>query len=270
MAEQGDGYRIERDEGVLTLTFDRPWGNAIPSSIVPHLIALFEGVAADDSVRAMLVRAEGPHFSLGGDVKNFATDLDKPAAELQQDFHRRLDSVSRMVAAFRQIPVPIVVACQGGVAGAGLMYPLGADVVLGDPTSFLVFAHQRVGLTPDGGVSYLLPRVVGERMARELILTAAKVDAPDALRLGILSRVVDPEQLQAEAADQVRRLARAPREVVCTAKALVNASLDTSINAQLDAERDGIVASVGHPDFAEGVRAFLEKRPPTFGGARSA
>jgi 2-(1,2-epoxy-1,2-dihydrophenyl)acetyl-CoA isomerase len=268
--QEDEGYRVDIADGVLTLTFDRPErGNAIPSTIVPGLIALFEGIDADESIRAVLVRAEGPHFSLGGDVKGFAAELDQPVEALQADFHARLDRVSKLVMAFRRISVPIVVACQGGVAGAGLMYPLGADYVLGDASSFLVFAHQRVGLTPDGGVSYLLPRVVGERLAREFVLTAAKVDAPDALRFGILSRIVDADALQDEAAAQARRFARAPRAVVRTAKQLINSALQADLATQLDAERDAIVASVGHGDFGEGVRAFLEKRPPTFEGTIS-
>jgi 2-(1,2-epoxy-1,2-dihydrophenyl)acetyl-CoA isomerase len=169
-----------------------------------------------------------------------------------------------LVKAYRAIEIPIVVAAQGGVAGAGLMYPLGADFVIGDDTTFLVFAHQRVGLTPDGGTSYLLPRVVGERMARELVLGASRVDASHALALGILSSVVPAEKLQEQARARAGQCARAPSEVTSAAKRLINCSLENDLDSQLQAERDGIVASVGRPAFHEGVMAFVEKRPAVF------
>jgi 2-(1,2-epoxy-1,2-dihydrophenyl)acetyl-CoA isomerase len=262
------GLRVEREDGVLTLTFDRPEsGNAIPREWTTSLIALFESVNDDSSVRSLLVRGEGQHFSLGGDVRGFAAELDRPAEARQADFHRRLDLVTRLVSAFVRIEVPVVVACQGGAAGAGLMYPLGADYVVGEPGSFLVFAHQRLALTPDGGVSYLLPRVVGERVARQLVLTSARVDAEEARRLGIVSRIVEPDQVEPEARKQARRFAQGPAEAARAAKKLINAALDASLTDQLDAERDAIVASVGHPDFAEGVRAFVDKRQPSFPSA---
>jgi len=259
------GLRIERADGVLTLTFDRPEsGNAIPSSWTSKLIDLFEGLNTDPTVRALLLRAEGPHYSLGGDVRAFAAGLDRSVAEMQAEFRARLDRVSRLVTAFVAIDVPIVAACQGGIAGAGLMYPLGADYVLGAPDSFLVFAHQRIGLTPDGGVSYLLPRVVGQRMAGQLLLTGARVDAAEAQQLGMISQIVERDRIDEEARAQARRFARAPAEVMGTTKRLVRTSLATGLAKQLDAERDAIVASVGHPDFGEGVRAFVEKRAPSF------
>ena len=261
-----EGLKVERDGAVLVLTFDRPEsGNAIPREWTPHLITTFASIASDETIRCLLVRANGPHFSLGGDVRGFAADLDRPVEERQTDFHRRLELVSGLVAAWASIDVPIVVAVQGGVAGAGLMYPLGADYVLAEPSSFLMFAHQRLALTPDGGVSYLLPRVVGERMARQLVLTSARVEAEEARRLNIVSRIVEAEQLDAEARKQAQRFAKGSGPAARAAKALLRGATERPLTDQLDAERDAIVASVGHPDFAEGVRAFIEKRAADFG-----
>lgn len=265
--EHGDGLRSERAEGVLTLTFDRPaHGNAMLPETVPLLAEILEDAREDTAVRAILIRGEGQNFSLGGDVQRFAAELDRPASAVQADFAARLDRLGRLVLAYLKLDVPIVVALQGGAAGAGLMYPLGADYVVGDQASFLVFAHQRIGLTPDGGVSYLLPRVVGERMARQLLLTAAKVDAAEALRLGILSRIVSVGAVDSEARAQAVRFARAPAAAVRAAKALVKRAAHTDLATHLVAERDAIVASVGHSDFAEGVTAFLAKRTPRFAG----
>ena len=163
---------------------------------------------------------------------------------------------------------PIVVSVRGAAAGAGLFYPLAADYVIGDPTAIFIFAHQGVALCPDNGVSALLPLVVGQRMARSLVLTAARVKSDEALRLGILHRIVPQEELEAEASAAALRLARAPRRAVIVAKKLMNEFSGRSISEQLDAEMNGIVACVGDADFEEGVRAFLDKRTPNFPSAQ--
>lgn len=262
-------YRVDRADGVLTLSFDRPdSGNAIPQEAVSGLTDLFRLLRDDRSVRALLVRGEGRNFSSGGDVRSFALSLEQSVEKRRDDFGRRLDAVKPMVEAYLAIEVPIIVACQGAVAGAGLMYPLGADYVLADDTVAFLFSHQRIGLTPDGGVSLLLPRVVGQRRAADLILTAAKVDAAEAWRIGIVSKIVPSDALQDEAMKQAGRFARAPVNVVRTAKKLIAESGRLSDADQLQAERDAIVASVGEPDFEEGVRAFIEKRAATFPSAR--
>jgi 2-(1,2-epoxy-1,2-dihydrophenyl)acetyl-CoA isomerase len=262
-------YRVDRVDGVLTLSFDQPdAGNAIPQEAVAGLTQLFRSIDEDRSVRAMLVRGEGRNFSSGGDVRSFALSLEQSVEERRADFGRRLDAVSPMVEAYLAIPVPIVAACQGAVAGAGLMYPLGADYVLADDSVAFMFSHQRVGLTPDGGVSLLLPRVVGARRAAELVLTAARIGAAEAHRIGMVSKVVSAGTLQDEAQKQALRFAHAPVEVVRAAKRLIVDSATRSPAEQLRAERDAIVASVGDPDFEEGVRAFVGKRAAAFPSAR--
>lgn len=269
MSTGAPAYRVDRSDGILTLRFDRPdIGNAIPQEAVAGLTELFRSLRDDRSVRAVLVCGEGRNFSSGGDLRSFALSLKQSIEDRRADFGRRLDAVKPLVEAYLAIPVPIVVACQGTVAGAGLMYPLGADFVLVDETVAFLFSYQRVGLTPDGGVSLLLPRVVGQRRAAELVLTAAKVDAAEAWRLGIVSKIVPSDGLQEEAVKQARRFARAPVNVVRTAKSLIAQSGRRSDADQLQAERDAIVASVGEPDFEEGVRAFIEKRAATFPSAR--
>ena len=258
-------FLVDRADGVLTLAFNRPEaGNAIPREAVGDLTALFQSIRGDASVRAVLVRGEGKNFSAGGDVRNFALSLDQSVEERRASFAERLDAVTALVEAYLAIEVPIVAACQGAVAGAGLMYPLGADYVLADASAAFLFSHQRIGLTPDGGVSLLLPRVVGARRAAELVLTAARLDADEAFRFGIVSRVVDADQLQEETLKQARRFSRGPASAIRRAKQLLSASLANPARVQLEAERDAIVAAVGEPDFEEGVRAFLEKRSPRF------
>jgi 2-(1,2-epoxy-1,2-dihydrophenyl)acetyl-CoA isomerase len=150
------------------------------------------------------------------------------------------------------------------VAGAAVAYPLGADIALAEPNTRFVFPHQRLALPPDGGLSYLLPRAVGLRKATELVLTAAVVEAEEAVRLGMVSRIVPSDTLQSEAMALAERLSRAPRLAVRRARALLKGSLDHTLHEQLIAERDAIAEAVADPDFEEGVRAFIEKRRAVF------
>lgn len=259
-------YLVEHVDGVLRLSFNRPeYGNATPQHAVPHLTQLFEDAQEDPSVRAILVRGEGRMFSAGGDVAAFARSLEQGRETRQADFARRLPRLRKLVEAVTSFDKPVVVAIRGPVAGAGLLYPLAGDVVFGEPDASFVFAHQRIGLSPDGGVTALLPDVVGPRVTRRLLLTAAKVEADEALRLGLLDEIVEGGTLEDVSMKAARRLAKAPQLAVRTAKRLVaHYAAGASISDQLDAETAGIVATVGDDDFAEGVRAFMEKRAPAF------
>lgn len=261
-------YLVDRADGILTVCFNRPaHGNAIPQEAVPTLSELFSSISSDPTVRVVLIKGEGAHFSAGGDVRSFARAIEQPVESRRIDFASRLDAVRAMVEAYLSIKVPIVAVCQGAVAGAGLMFALGADYLIADETVTFLFSHQRVGLPPDGGVSFLLPRVVGERRAAELILTAARVGAEEAFRIGLASRIVAASELASEGGAQARRFARAPAGAIRQAKALLGSSGQQSVSLQLKAERDAIVEAVGSADFEEGVRAFIEKRPASFPSA---
>ena len=133
-----------------------------------------------------------------------------------------------------------------------------------DPTALFLFSHQLIGLSPDGGVSWLLPRIVGVRTASKLILTAARVGASEAVALGLASQLVDAGVLETEAVKLAERLSRGPRRAIRTAKRLMARAQSSSAADQLKAERDGIIACVSDADFIEGVRAFSEKRTPQF------
>jgi len=266
----GDGsYLVDVKDGVLRLSFNRPeFGNAVPTTAVPDLIKLFEEAQADPAIRAILVRGEGRMFSAGGDVAAFKRSLEQSAKERQADFAERLPRLRKLVERVVAFDRPIVASIRGAAAGAGLLYPLVADYVIGDETATFVFAHQKIGLSPDGGVTALLPQVVGLRRARTLLLTAAKVDADEALQLGILHRIVAADTLEDEAAKMAARFARAPQRAIRLAKQMVNATPDRSLAEQLDAETAGIVECVGDDDFAEGVSAFMEKRAASFPSTR--
>lgn len=266
--DQSSAYRAEIADGILHLTFTRPEaGNAIPTEAVPGLRTLIAGINSNPKIRAVLVRGEGRNFSAGGDLKGFERALQLPSEVLRADFERRLAILGELVEAYISLEVPVVAACRGGVAGAGMMYALGADVVLADDTVKFVFAQQRIALTPDGGISYLLPRIVGTRRASQLVLTGASVDAQEALKLGLISRIAPADELDAQAEKQALRLAQSAQGTLRRAKRLLAGSMATPLAEQLALERAAIVESVGDPDFAEGVRAALEKRAAAFPSA---
>lgn len=264
---EDNSFLVALDNGLLTITFNRPdAGNAIPPQNVPLLAEVFEQAQAQDSVRAILVQAAGRVFSAGGDVANFARTLDEPVGERQQQFRERLDRASRLVRAVLGFERPLVVAMRGAAAGAGLLYPLAADAVIADENASFVFAHQRVGLSPDAGVSYLLPHVVGARRARNLFLTTARVNAGKALEYGLVTDLVATDDFDERVAKVATAMSRVPATAAVLAKRLANSAPTAELDAHLDAERDAIVACVGTEDFGEGVRAALEKRAPRFGG----
>jgi 2-(1,2-epoxy-1,2-dihydrophenyl)acetyl-CoA isomerase len=266
--ESGD-YLVELGQGVLRVSFNRPkFGNALGQTSLPGLVQLFRDAQESMGVRSILIRGEGEIFSAGGDVAGFAQSLEQDVPSRRADYSRRLSKLRVLVESVLAFDRPLVVSVRGAVAGAGLLFPLAADYVIGDPTALFIFAHQGIGLCPDSGVSALLPQVVGQRMARSLVLTAARVKADEALRLGLMNRIVPAEELETEAHEAALRLARAPRQAIVLAKKLVNESSRRSLGEQLDAEMNGIVACVGDDDFVEGVRAFLEKRRPNFPSAQ--
>jgi 2-(1,2-epoxy-1,2-dihydrophenyl)acetyl-CoA isomerase len=259
----------QRTGGVLTVTLNRPqYRNAMSREMTPVLTALLRDAQADPGVRCLVVTGAGEHFTAGGDVVGFEATLERPAAERQEQFRRRLGALAEMVEAFLAFDRPIVARCRGAVAGAGLMFVLVADLVLAEETATFVFAHQRMALVPDGGVSWLLPRIVGLRQAKRLLLTAAKVDAAEALALGLVTSLHATAELDAAVAKASGGFARAPQDAIKITKRLLGDSLLRTSADQLAAERDGITYCVGQDDFAEAVRSFLEKRAPRFPSAQ--
>jgi 2-(1,2-epoxy-1,2-dihydrophenyl)acetyl-CoA isomerase len=262
-------YIVSEADGVLTLSFNRPaQGNAMNTTMVAPLTALFREANESPQVRAILVRGEGGIFSAGGDVAGFAVTLDQEVEQRQSEFRTRITNLGALVQAVRGFRGPVVAAVSGAVAGAAMVFPLAADHVIGDETALFVFAHIGIGLSPDGGVSALLADCVGSRAARSLLLTGARVKGEEGLRIGLLNRMVPAPELDARAMETAKRLAAGPQHALRHAKRLVGEAESRSFVEQLDAETAAIVDCVGKEDFAEGVRAFLEKRTANFPSAR--
>lgn len=246
--------------GIGTITLDRPdAGNAVNVDLARDLHTAVIAAEADPTVKVVVLRGAGKTFCVGGDLKAFAARADLPAhlREVTTHLHAAIIALARMDA-------PIVVGVQGSAAGAGLGLAVGGDIVIAAQSAHFVVAYTKIGLNPDGGTSFLLPRLVGLRRAQELTLMNTPVDAESAREMGLVTRVVADDGLDAEVSTVARALAIGARRAQGEAKRLLRTSLDDSLALHLEAEAAAIVRSAERADAKEGIAAFLEKRAPTY------
>lgn len=248
------------DHGVAVLSFDRPEAmNALDVSAVEAFHAGCRRIAADATVRAVVVRGAGRSFGAGGDLAAMRDDPAHVADTLIEHLHGGL----LLLAA---IDAPVIAALHGAVAGGSLSLALGCDLAIAAEGTKFNLAYGRIGASCDGSSSWHLPRIVGLRKAMEIALLSEPFDAAEALRLGIVNRVVPADALQAEALPLARRLAAGPTLAYGRMKRLLRASFDNDLATQLDAERAAFIAGTRTHDFAEGLAAFFERRPAAFEG----
>jgi 2-(1,2-epoxy-1,2-dihydrophenyl)acetyl-CoA isomerase len=257
-----DGLRVEIDGPVATLTLDRP--EALNALTVPVKVALreaLESIARDRTVRAVILTGVGRAFCAGQDL----AEREAPdAAPLEVEVRERYNPIIR---ALRSMPQPVIAAVNGVAAGAGASLAFACDLRIAAEGARFVLAFGKIGLVPDSGASWFLPRLVGAARAAELALVGDPVSAEDALRIGLVSRVVPGATLLEEAramADQVA--ANAPGAAALT-KRLLAESWTSDLDAALDAEAAAQGTAGATADHAEGLAAFREKRPPRFTGS---
>src|SRR5699024_11108989 len=215
----------------------------------------------DDTVGAVLILGAGRHFSVGGDIGGFAqaADPQKFLTDLATDLHVG-------VAALAKLDVPVVIGAQGGVGGAGMSLAGVGDVVVCGRSAKLRPAYLAVGLTPDGGMSWTLPRAMGRVRFMDLAMTGSVLRATDALSMGVVSRVVDDDEVVGEASRLAAQLANGPTASFGRLKKLVRDGDQRDFRSQLFAEATAIGVRADSPEGREGVAAFLEKRSARFQG----
>jgi 2-(1,2-epoxy-1,2-dihydrophenyl)acetyl-CoA isomerase len=252
-------------DGVATLALDRPKAlNALDDAMAAAIAAAAARCEADAAVRAVVLTG-GEHFMAGGDLRSFAARLgtdEGTTAAFEALIHR----VHAGILVLRRMPKPVVAAVRGACAGFGMSLMMACDLAVAAEDAYFTLAYVNIGTSPDGGSTFALPRLVGTRRAMELALLGDRFGAADALRLGLVNRVVPAARVQGEATALAARLAAGPGLAIARTKRLVNASFDNSLETQLQAEAEAFAASAVTEDFAEGVRAFLAKRPPQFRG----
>ncbi len=249
------------DEGVATITLNRPEArNAIGATMTGELDALLQQIARDESVRALILTGAGGAFCAGGDVRSMNNAPVRNASTVRAGMRR----AHRVVKALYDMDRPVIAAVDGPAFGAGFSLALLADIVLVSTRARFCMAFGRIGLVPDYGALYTLPRVVGLQRAKELMMSAREVDATEAKDIGLALEVLAPEALMPRAEQLARALSTASPIALSMTKDALNGSLDTDLDSllELEAASQGVA---GTSDYhKEATRRFVEKQPAQF------
>jgi 2-(1,2-epoxy-1,2-dihydrophenyl)acetyl-CoA isomerase len=255
-------------DGIATITLNRPAAlNALNAEMVTGLGEAVMAAGADANVRVVVITG-GEHFMAGGDIKWFKDQLDAEPDKtvIEREFEAFIHPVHEVIKAMRVMPKPIVAAIRGACAGFGVSLAAACDLAIAADDAFFTLAYCHIGVSPDGGSTYALPRAVGMKRAFEIALLGDRFDAATAKAAGLINQAVPVAAFDDAVKKLVDRLAIGPTHVYGNTKALLNASLDASLADQLDAEARSFAECAARADFAEGVSAFVEKRPPSFTG----
>ena len=252
------------EDGVAWLTLARPDAR---NAIGPALAAAFrdaaDACAGNDAVRCVVLTGSGRFFCVGGDIDLFANAGDSAEAEVLALAHTFHAGVHRLAT----MEKPLVTAINGPAAGAGLSLAVLGDIAIAAASANFTAAFSSIGLTPDGGASWWLPRLIGLRRAQEMVLTNRRVGAEEAAMIGLITRAVADTELMNATRETAALLAAGATRALGRCRALLMASATADLAAQLDAEAMTIATACGGPEGREGVAAFLDKRPPDFRGA---
>lgn len=254
-------------DGIATVTLNRPAAlNALSAEMTQQLIDTTAQLERDANVRCVVLRGAGDNFMAGGDVKGFYRSLTEDREAHIADMERRVVNVHQIIYQIRRMPKPVIVAVQGAAAGIGLSIAMACDLAIAADDAFFTLAYRHIGLSADGGSTYFLPRIVGERKALELALLGERFNAQQALALGLLNWVVPRAQLVEETAELARKLADGPTVALGVAKRLIRSSFDNSWDEHSHREAEGMAVAVATEDHLEGATAFVQKRKPVFKG----
>ena len=248
---------------VAHITLNRPdAANSINEDMGKDLMHAALRCDEDPEIRAVLISGAGKIFSSGGDLKAFSAKGDQlpyHVKEITTYLHAAMSRLTRMDA-------PVVAAVHGAVAGAGISIAIACDIVVAAETTRFMVAYTRAGLVPDGSSTYFLPRIIGLKRALELTLTNRMFSAQEALQWGLITRVVPDNELLAQARAIAVQLAAGPTRAYGSSKRLLHSGWTETLETQMENESQAIANSARTADAREGIKAFLEKRPPKYKG----
>ncbi len=261
MSEAAPPVLYTVDGAIGTLTFNRPRQmNALDPAAIHAFCAACEHAETDPRARVLVLRGAGAAFVAGGDVASFKENLADFSAmilPLAAELHRG-------IMALRRARKPVIASVHGAVAGAGMSIMMACDLIIAAEGTQFTMAYSRIATSPDGGSTWFLPRLVGYHKAMEMLLLADSADARALQNLGIVNRVVSAAELEGATLQLAQRLAAGPAHAFAETKALVNSELNQYLTEHLSAEAQAFSRCAAHPDFAEGVTAFVDKRKAVF------
>jgi 2-(1,2-epoxy-1,2-dihydrophenyl)acetyl-CoA isomerase len=247
--------------GIATITFNRPTVmNAMDPAMIVEFRTVCERAEADTQARVVVLCGAGAAFLAGGDVASFKENL----ADFSVKVIPLAGELHRGILALRRARKPVIASVHGAVAGAGMSIMMACDLIVAAAGTQFTMAYSRIATSPDGGATWFLPRLVGYQKAMELLLLADTVDAQALQALGVINSIVPAAELEAATQKLAQRLAAGPATAYAETKAMVNSELNQILAKHLDAEALAFSRCAAHPDFAEGVTAFVDKRKARF------
>ncbi len=259
--------RIEIDGEIGTLTLNRPEAfNAMSPEMITELPLAFAWFADRAPLRALIVTGAGRAFCAGGDVNWFRKGVEAEEIDLSSEVRRGAETLHQAIVDLRRIPYPVIAAVNGPAAGAGFSLALACDTRIASESAFFACAYGRIGASPDGGMTYFLPRVVGPSRALEILLNDPNLSAAEALSEHLVAEVVAPDELADRARAKAEKLAAMAPHYTRMAKVLCGQSIENNLTEHLQLERHGIADSMATEDLRTGVEAFFSGEAAEFSG----
>ncbi|MBU0518079.1 enoyl-CoA hydratase/isomerase family protein [bacterium] len=251
------------NQAVGLITLNRPEAmNTASFEMAEAFLEAVEAAQKDEQVRVIVLRGAGKVFCAGGDIKAMQECVN--SEDRAGYFRKPVAKFCEMVLALRNCPKPVVAAVHGAAAGYGFNLMLACDFILAEEQTRFVQAFIKIALTPDGGGTWFLPRLVGYQRACEIVMLPTEISSQKALQMGLVNWVEQQDRFEEKLHEVTAHLVSSPLEALARAKALLNQAYSNDLETQLYAEQAALIAGADSPDFAEGLQAFLEKRKPNF------
>ena len=265
--------KLESQDGVAVLTLNRPKVNGLTPSLVKELRETVHYCRYANNIRCVVITAEGSFFSAGADIKmmletkeqiSAGEEMPDTTAQISVATRKMAEVLHEVLSIILRMEKPVITAINGFVAGGGLGLALSGDIVIAAESAKFTSAYTNSGLTPDGGATYILPRLIGLRRTIELLFTNRTLSAHEALSWNMVTQVVPDDQLLPVALGLAKQLAEGPTDALGYIKKLMMMTHTNSLEEQTDFEKEGIAHQLSGPNGQEGIQAFMEKRKPNF------
>jgi 2-(1,2-epoxy-1,2-dihydrophenyl)acetyl-CoA isomerase len=246
------------------ITFNRPESyNTFNLALATQFLDIIDKFGKDDDVRAIVIKGNGKVFSAGGDIKEMLNDI-QVGNDRAAYFHSPLTAFGKMIQSLRKLPKPVLAAVHGSVAGVAFNLMLSCDLKIAEEHTRFTQAFIKIGLSPDGGGTYFLPRIVGYARACELTILPTEINTKKALDWGLINWAVSSDSFENEVRKIAEQLATGPTSVIGRSKSLLNRTFKNSLTEQMEEERLTQIQNAASENFEEGLKAFIEKRQPKF------